>query len=99
VRMAVEQPGQNGRPGQVDDAGVFGNAQVRADGLDLGALDEDDLIDGRRARRGIDEPTGLDGDGFGPGSGDERQKDQKKRNQRKRQEPIDFFHLHLPPMV
>ncbi len=80
VRMAVEKTGQHRRPGKIDDPGILGDAHVRTDGLDRRAFDDDDLVGGRGARHGIDQPAGFDDDGLRLGPGGQRKNEEYERS-------------------
>src|ERR1700716_1058591 len=65
--MAIDEPGKHGHRRQVDDRGARRYGHVRADGLDFGAANDDDLVREDASRRHIDEPAATDG-GAGRGA-------------------------------
>jgi len=95
--VTIEEAGQNGRLGKIDDFGLFRDGQVRADGFDLGTFDEDDLMESDRARRGIEKPAGLDGHSFSLSADGGHQEDKKKKDERIPLNPRPYFHLPLLP--
>ncbi len=85
--MTIDQPGQNGHLRQIDDFGPVRYGQVRTDGFDFHAANENDLVREHTSRLHIDELAGTDGgDGRrGTGGGlhtyaQRRQQGQPKRH-------------------
>ena len=67
MHVAIDQAGEHGGAAEIDDlsAGRNRNAIGWADGCDAVALNQDDLVLEHRARFGIEQPPGADGDAFG----------------------------------
>jgi hypothetical protein len=66
VGVAINQPGKNRHLRQIDDFGTVRYGDVRADGFDFRAANEDDLVREDTPRLHIDEFAGADGrDGRG----------------------------------
>jgi len=60
VGVAIDQAGQYPHVGQIDDLHALGNLKILADGLDLGAPDQNDLVRERAPGHDVDELAGAD---------------------------------------
>jgi hypothetical protein len=76
VRVRVHDAGHHPGVREVDDDGVLGDGDIRADFRDLRVLHEDDLVFRDCAMGGIDQVAGADGDGLREGSRSEKQEEQ-----------------------
>ncbi len=64
--VAINEPGKDGHCRQIDDLRAVRNGQVRADGVDFRAANDNDLVCEDAARLHVDELAGADGgDGRG----------------------------------
>src|SRR5271169_4059243 len=67
MRVAVDETGEDGHFGEVDDFGVGRNANVIADSLDFAVADQDGLACENGAEVWVDQLTGADGGDLGGG--------------------------------